>query len=264
MILNKGEYLEQVFSLDLSYETEKMITARRDFLAGNAQGTSNNTLAHRQELYWQLQEFRYEFWSLSAKQRADRIEELSKQAPPEYLISLEHLQQVSALEEEVKKLEKDLDFDPLFVERFKSRLLWSNNAVPSELVLRTALPTKRYIEFTRIQESVSVLKEKYSQLAHIVPQWLEMIETSEVILEATPEEAAPVQDQNIEKAKEPFLFDSSHQQTLKEHVLGQNEKNRKSAEEKISLKRKEAEERTGAAVLLVLLGIVLLLLMLFG
>jgi len=215
MILNKGEYLEQVFSLDLSYETEKMITARRDFLAGNAQGTSNNTLAHRQELYWQLQEFRYEFWSLSAIQRADKIEELSKQAPPEYLISLEHLQQISALEEEVKKLEKDLDFDPLFVERFKSRLLWSNNAVPSELVLRTALPTKRYIEFTRIQESVSVLKEKYSQLAHIVPQWLEMIETSEVTLD----ESAPSRMRHVEQ-QQPVNFDK---QTLKEILKVQSE-----------------------------------------
>ncbi len=183
MTLNKREYLKQAFSYKLAHETGKMIAARRDFLAGNARATVNNTLAHRQELFWQLQEFRYEFWDLSAKERESKIDELSKQAPAEFKISLEHLQQVGGLEEDVKKLENDLDFDPLLVERFKSRLLWKDDAVPHVLELRTAIPAKTYADFKRIQGSVPTLREKYPQLARLVPQWLEMIETSEVVLD---------------------------------------------------------------------------------
>ncbi len=261
MILNKRDYLKQVFSLDLSYETEKMIAARRDFLAGNAQGTSNNTLSRRQELYWQLQEFRYEFWTLSAKERADKIEELSMQAPQEFKISLEHLQQVSALEEEIKKLEKDFDFDPLFVERLKSRLLWSNNAVPGTLELRTSIPTQRYIEFTRIQESVSALREKYPQLAHFVPQWLEMIETSEVTLvEEAPARVDPV----VQQQGQPSGYTDPSDQALKELVRTQIETNRCTVEIEEKKKRKEDEEHAIAAFVLISLGLVLLLLMLFG
>ncbi len=200
-----------------------MIAARRDFLAGNAQGTFNYTLSRRQELYWQLQEFRYEFWTLSAKERESKIDELSKQAPPEFKISLEHLQQVSALDEEIKKLEKDLDFDPLFVERFKNRLLWSDNAVPSELELRTAIPTQRYIEFTRIQESVSALREKYPQLTHFVPQWLAMIETSEVTLvEETPARVESV----VQQQGQPSGYTDPSEQALEELVRTQIETNR--------------------------------------
>ncbi len=200
--MNRHEYLKRAFSYDLSYESGKLIADRRDFLAGENSGTSAEALTQRQELYWQLQEFRDEFWTLSNKQRVKRINELSHSAPPEFKISLKHLKKVRNLEQELKKLEEDLDFDPLFVERLKNRLLWNDKAVPDSLELRTAVPAKTNSEFKKIQKSVAVLRNNYPQLARFLPRWLRMIETSKLTLEQSP--AAP----NSRTNRQPSFFNT--------------------------------------------------------